>query len=490
MRFSPLGGATEFGLHSTLFQSASGGTVCVDAGMMFPTDEQPGIDHLVPDFRALATAQVDAYFVTHGHEDHIGALAWALRARPAPIYATPMTLALAKPRLQKYGLGKADLRAIGPGERIAVGTGVMVESLAVVHSVPGALGYVIEADGCRAYVTGDHKGLAQAVPSNIDVMLGDSTGVLREGKTPAEATVTKALETEIQSIDAARRIVVAMFASNVERLQNLMEISARHGRRVAVVGRSLRETSESAKQLGLLRPPAGCEIQVEQASLLIVTGGQGEERAALARIAAGEHPDVKVRSGDVFIFSGRPILGNERAVARVCDRLVPLGAEIRDDPSLHTSGHASRDDLAALIESVRPRCLVPVHGAPRHVYAHAALAREHGAGASFVAQNGAVYEIGAQGVHEVDRLPAVPLYVEQGEIVPPEVVRARRLAVRGGVLSFAQEGVRTAGIAGVSPEELAAAADKGGVDGARRLVRRRTEKKPLVIDHCGEPEEG
>jgi ribonuclease J len=411
MRITPLGGCGEFGLHSTLFQLGTA-ALCVDAGLLFPDEGTPGVDYLVPDFAALRGAGVIAYLLTHGHEDHIGALGFALETAPAPVFGTPFCLELARHRLEERGLlRRADLRPID-GERAMELGDFRVQAVPVRHSVPEAVGYLIEGGGARVYVTGDHRGLLADAPSEIDLMLADSTGILRPGRTPEEASVTRAIEAALTAHPRERRAFVTLFSTHVERLGNILDIAARVGRTVGLAGRSLERNADAAQRLGRLRPPHGVLVPATQASLVVATGGQGEERSALARIAAGQHPDLHAAPGDLVLFCGRPILGNERAVARLGDTLVLRGLVVGDAPELHTSGHGSAEDLAALLREVRPRCLVPMHGRPRHLQAHADLARAEGVPSARVLRNGEQCEIRAGGVFRSGTLPAGRLAVE------------------------------------------------------------------------------
>jgi ribonuclease J len=480
MRFAPLGGCGEFGLHSTLVR-AGATAICVDAGLGFPDDDAPGIEQLVPDFGALAAEPVAAYFLTHGHEDHTGGLSWALRVAPAPVYGTPLTLALARTRLEEAGAaGRAELRAIAPTQTVRVGE-LEVRAVAVRHSVPGAVGYVVTGGGRRLFVTGDHKGLDEPPPTGIDAMLADSTGALREGRTPPEGDVTRALAGAVDALPKGRRLVVAMFATHVERLENLLALCARAGRAAALCGRKLIETADAARRLGLLRATWG---DLARAEVVVASGGQGEGAAALARIAREEHPDVQLAEGDRVLFSGRPILGNERAVARVQDALAARGVEILDGPELHASGHGSRGDLTDLMEAVRPGCVVPLHGAERHLRAHAALARAAGF-ASALAHNGDLFEIDARGTKAVGRVSVGRICLQAGMVVPASALAARVAAGRGGVVILRPGGAELVGVTGIDAREVADAAVREGPDAAARLVRRRTGQRPLVVPTSG-----
>jgi ribonuclease J len=479
VRITPLGGCGEFGLHSTLLQSG-GEAILVDAGLAFPDEDTPGVDHLVPEYSALAGAGLQAIFLTHGHEDHVGALAWALREGQAPVYGTPMTIALAKNRLEEYGV-RADLRPFHGGERITAG-GFAVSAFAMRHSVPGALGLLVEAGGARAFLTGDHKGPDGQLPHEVDVMLGDSTGALRPGRAPDETDVARALAATLDKIPRERRVVVTLFASNVERVQALIDVAARAGRTVGVVGRSLRNATDAARRLGLLRAPGDVWLSPHDANLVLATGGQGEEGAALARIAGGIHPDVALTPGDYVILSGRPVPGNERAVARLSDALAERGLVVLDTSDLHATGHGCRDDLSDIIHKVAPTCVVPMHGGPRHLHAHAELALSAGAD-SWVVRNGQSHEIVAGALRPAGTLPVGRHAIEGGKIVPDSIVRARRAAARGGVVSIAGDHVVLEGISGVSIDDVRAAFREEGEVGVRRVVRRVTGRRPLVIVH-------
>ena len=479
MRITPLGGCGEFGLHSTLLQSG-GESILVDAGLAFPDEDTPGVDHLVPEYSALAGAGLQAIFLTHGHEDHVGALAWALRAAAAPVYGTPMTLALAEKRLDEYGT-KADLRPFHGGERVSAG-GFGVTAFAMRHSVPGALGLLCEAGGARAFLTGDHKGADGELPHEVDVMFGDSTGALRPGRAPDEADVARSLAKALGSIPRERRVVVTLFASNVERVQALVDVAARAGRTVGVVGRSLRNATDAARRLGLLRAPGDVWVSPSSANLVLATGGQGEEGAALARIAGGIHPEVILSPGDTIILSGRPVPGNERAVARLSDALAERGLHVLDASDLHATGHGCRDDLSDIIRTVAPTCVVPMHGGARHLHAHAELALAAGAD-SWVVRNGQSHEIIGGALRPAGTLAVGRHAIEGGKVVPDSIVRARRSAARGGVVSIAGDHVVLEGISGVSTDDIRAAFREEAEVGVRRLVRRVTGRRPLVIVH-------
>jgi ribonuclease J len=481
VRVTPLGGCGEFGLHSTLIEGAAG-ALCVDAGLQFPDELHPGVDFWVPDFGLLAHARVQGYLLTHGHDDHVGALAWALTQAPAPVWGTPLTLELARGRLEEHGHRHADLRPLDPNARLVV-AGFEITPVPVFHSVPGAVGFVIAHGDARVYVTGDHKGLAVPPPENIDLMLADSTGALRETPPGTEEAVARALESAIAGAPPDARIVIATFASNVERIARLMATCGRLSRTAGLLGRSLVETADAARRLGLLSPPPGVWVPAGRAQVVVVTGGQGEPAAVLARLAAGEHSELALRPGDRVLLSGRPIPGNERAVARVCDALARRGVAISDDPALHASGHGSRVEIADLIASVTPHHLIPVHAGARHLRAHVELALAAGARGAEMARNGDRFRVERARVERDGYVEVKVHAIENGRIVPQSILEARQAAARAGVLSVAGEQIATRGIAGVDPEELGEAVRKHGAQGGMRLVRKRTGRRPLVIDH-------
>jgi ribonuclease J len=396
VRYIPLGGLGEVGLNMWALES-DGQVLVVDAGLMFPQEEMLGVDLVLPDPSYLLdpTRKVLGIFLTHGHEDHIGGLPFLLKRLQAPVYGTALTLGLAKPRLREHRvLNEADLRTVRIGDRVQLGP-FRVETIAVAHSIPDAVALAIETPVGRVLYTGDFK-LEEDPPlgrgTDVDrlrrlgregvlLLLSDSTNAEREGHSGSE----RDLEPEFRRIfeEAPSRIVVATFASNIHRIQQVITLAAEHGRRVAVAGRSLRNAFHTARELGYLQVPEGLTVRLAEAGsvsrlVLLTAGSQGEPVSALARFAARRHQAVNVEPGDWVVVSARPIPGNERLVYQTINNLYRNGAArifYSEVGHVHVSGHAHRDELREVIDMVRPRFFIPVHGEYRQLHHHAELAR-------------------------------------------------------------------------------------------------------------------
>jgi len=512
----PLGGCGEFGRNLTVYE-AEGKLLCVDCGGQIPDDEAPGVDLFIPDFAWLAARAGDVvgWILTHAHEDHIAALPHALAVAPAPVYARPLTLALLR-----ESVDQSQLRPFVPGTTRQLGP-FSVEALEVAHSIPDACAVVIGAAGRRIVHTGDLK-LDQAVTrptdlgrlralgdEGVDLLVADSTNATRPGRSGSETDVARALVAELER--ARGRIAFTFFSSSIQRIGTVFDACARVGRKVCVEGRGLREMIAAALTVGALRPAADLLVDADTAATLppsrvalLLTGSQGEPRAALGRVASGEHPYLSLGRGDTLVLSSRPVPGNERAVARVVDRILALGVRVLDAPALHASGHAAQDELRELMDLVRPRTLLPIHGARRQLFAHADLAEAAGV-PSFVLVDGDVLELDERGARLLDeRVPAGRVSLEGTQMgdVDGETLRARRRLAWEGVAFVADVGgrmrVTTMGVAAenVLPALIAAAEaaaeaarkDPGSVDVAtavRRAVARAflaaRGKKPRVI---------
>ena len=416
LRVIPLGGLGEIGLNSMLFDDGES-ALLVDAGLMFPDDTMLGIDFVIPDYGALreASGRLAGLLLTHGHEDHIGAVSFLLKENDIPVYGTPLTLGLLRRRLAEHGLdGAARLVAIGRADRFRVG-GFDVESFPVCHSIPDGVGYILRcAEGVFVH-TGDFKidhTPPDGVPTAIDrlarlageegvtAMFSDSTNVEREGYSLPEAFVGEALSEVFEA--APGRVIVAMFSSNIHRIQAVLDAASRQGRRVALVGRSMVGNVATALELGCMKlPKPDILLPVEEADALppahvavLTTGSQGEPLSALTLMALGEHKHVKIREGDTAVLSSKFIPGNERAIANVINNLFLAGADVLYEKisEVHVSGHASREELKIMIGAARPGHLIPVHGEMRHLIRHARLAREMGVPRAEVAGNGEILE--------------------------------------------------------------------------------------------------
>ncbi|MDQ6792480.1 MAG: ribonuclease J [Candidatus Dormibacteraeota bacterium] len=399
LRYVPLGGLGEVGLNMWALEW-EGQVLVVDAGLMFPHEEMLGVDLVLPDPTYLLdpARKVLGIFLTHGHEDHIGGLPFLLRRLKAPVYGTPLTLGLAKPRLRELRvLAEADLREVRIGDRVQLGP-FRVETVAVCHSIPDSAALSIETPVGRVFYTSDFKleqdpllGRGTDVErfrrlgqEGVLLLLSDSTNAEREGHSGSERDLTPKFERIFQ--EAPGRIVVATFASNIHRIQQVITLAAAHGRRVAVAGRSLRNAFHTARELGYLQVPEGLTIRLAEANsesrlVLLTAGSQGEPVSALSRFASLRHQAVNVRAGDWVVISARPIPGNERLVFHTINNLYRNGAErvlYSEVGNVHVSGHAHRDELREVIEMIHPRFFIPVHGEYRQLHHHAQLAMATG----------------------------------------------------------------------------------------------------------------
>jgi ribonuclease J len=461
VRLIPLGGLGEIGLNMMLIESEDD-LIAVDCGLMFPDDELPGIDHVIPDFTyALARRSgLRAVVLTHGHEDHIGALPYLLRETAVPVYGTPLTLALVAERLREHGLAEgADLRPIRPRQRIEAGP-FSIEAIRVTHSIADGIGLAIDTPAGTIVHTGDFKldpspldgeppdyrRFAELGEQGVLVLCSDSTNVERPGHTPSEMDVGQALGTRFDA--ASGRIIVATFASHIHRIQQVLTLAAGTGRRVALLGMSMQKNVTIAAELGYLRVPDGVVVPLEELGelparrqVILSTGSQGEPNSALALMAAEEHKYVRVERGDLVIVSARVIPGNERTISRVVNALYRLGAEVlyEDNAFVHVSGHASQEDLKLMFNLTRPRYFIPVHGEYRHLLGHARLAESVGITPDrvFLIEDGMGVEISANEARVVGRFPAGRVLVDGKSVgdIGAVVLRDRQLLAEDGLVA-------------------------------------------------------
>jgi ribonuclease J len=478
VRVVPLGGLGEIGLNMMLLESGED-LLAIDCGLMFPDDEMPGIDYVIPDFSYLLAKRehVRGVVLTHAHEDHIGALPYLLRELDVPVYGPRMALALATERLREHGLAdRARLVPVEPRRAFALGA-FRVEPLRVTHSVVDGLGYGIETPVGTLVHTGDFKfdanpidgersdyhRLAELGERGVLCLMADSTNVDRPGTTPSEHEVGRALAERFRR--ALGRIIVATFASHVHRIQQVLDLATAHGRRVALLGRSMETTVRLAAELGYLRVPDGALLPLEDLAALppyrqviLSTGSQGEPNSALALMAAAEHKHVQVAEGDLVILSARVIPGHERTVTRVVNQLMRLGAEVLWEPVafVHVSGHASQDELRLMLNLVRPQFFVPVHGEYRHLRAHAGLARELGIPAErvFVVEDGQGLELTKTLARVLQRFPVGRVLVDGKGVgdVGAVVLRDRQLLAQDGMVVVAVTLARDSGRVVAGPE--------------------------------------
>ena len=475
VRLIPLGGLGEIGLNMLLVESADD-LLAIDCGLMFPDDELPGIDYVIPDFSyALAKREgFRALILTHGHEDHIGAIPYLLREVRLPVYGTPFTLALVGERLREHGLlDGADLRPLRPRDRVQIGP-FGIQAIRVTHSIVDGIGLAIDTPVGTLVHTGDFKldaapldgeppdyrTLTELGERGVLVLCSDSTNVDRPGHTPSETEVGAALAERFER--AQGRIIISTFASHIHRIQQVLRLAERFERCVALLGMSMQKNVALAAEHGYLRIPPHVLVSVDELAALparhqviLSTGSQGEPNSALALMAAGEHKSVQVEAGDLVILSSRVIPGHERTVGRVVNGLYRRGAEVlyEDNAFVHVSGHASQEDLKLMLTMTRPRYFLPIHGEYRHLLGHARLATGVGVPAErvFVIEDGMGLEVSSSDARVVGRFPAGRVLVDGKGIgdIGAVVLRDRQLLSNEGLVAVAlvvdREGVVVTG---------------------------------------------
>jgi ribonuclease J len=457
-----LGGLGEFGMNM-LALSWGDTTIVVDAGVMFPDADLPGVDRIVPDLTYLRQkGGVSALVLTHGHEDHIGGVPHVVPLVRGAVYATPFTLAFVEPKLREHGLTDAvSLRDVRPGERFTVGP-FTIEFIRVTHSMPDCVALAIETPAGLIVHTGDFKidqtpldgehfdvhRFAALGASGVVALFADSTNIDRRGFTGSETEVVEAFEEIFTS--ATGRLIVAAFASSIYRMQLLVDLAAQFERKVAFVGRGMIENSQIAQRLGYLRIPAGVQIRDSEVGsypsqdvLCLTTGSQGEPLSALSRIAIDDHRHVKVGAGDTVVLSARAIPGNEKAIGRVVNHVARRGADVIHEGTkhVHVSGHGSEEELKLMLSLVRPRYFVPIHGEYRQLARHASVAERVFAGRQprpeiLLAENGDVLAFDASGARHVGKAPVGRVLIDgtrTGEI-GDEVLRDRRHLAEDGLV--------------------------------------------------------
>jgi ribonuclease J len=517
--------------------------IAVDCGLMFPDDELPGIDYVIPDFSYLLAKReaCRGVILTHGHEDHIGALPYLLRELDVPVYGPRIALALAAERLKEHGLAeKARLVPVEPRRAFDLGP-FRVEPIRVTHSVVDGVGYAIETPVGTVFHSGDFKfdpspidgersdyhRMAELGERGVLCLMADSTNVDRPGATPSEREVGRHLAERFRK--APGRIIVATFASHVHRIQQVLDLAHAFGRRVALLGRSMETNVRIAAELGYLRVPEGGVLPLEEVAALppyrqviLSTGSQGEPNSAMALMAAEEHKYVQVAEGDLVVLSARIIPGHERTITKLVNQLLRLGAEVLWEPVafVHVSGHASQEELKLLLNLVRPSYFIPVHGEYRHLLAHARLAQEvglprerafvieDGQGVEFTKTSGRMLPgipvgrvlVDGKGIGDVgavvlrdrellaqDGMVVVAVTVDRGT---GEIIAGPEIASRGWVYERESEAVleeakavlreALAGKAGETPmaRDVLQSLLRGTL---RRFITQRYERKPIVL---------
>ena len=458
LRIIPLGGAGEIGKNMTVLELEDT-AIAIDCGLMFPESDMLGIDLVVPDISYLMEAPdyLKGIFFTHGHEDHIGALPYVLRQLEAPLYATRLTRGLIEVKLREAGLlDRTEIHTMAPGDQVQVGP-FSVQSFHVCHSIPDSVGLAIDTPYGLVIHTGEYKfdytpvhgrltdyaALAEYGRRGVLALMADSTNSERPGYTPSERLVSETFEKVFSQ--AKGRIIVSTFASNISRVQQVIDCALRHNRRLGVVGRSMVENVRMARNLGYLTAPDDMFLRLEDLDMLppsqvaiVCTGTQGEPTSALVRMANQEHRQVSIQYGDTVILSATPIPGNEELVHRTLDNLFRLGANVcyhRLMP-VHVSGHASQEEQKMMISLTQPRYFIPAGGEYRHLVLHAQLARELGIPGEniFVVENGQVIEFDYEGARLGERVGGGHVLIDGLGIgdVGEVVLRDRRLLSRDG----------------------------------------------------------
>ena len=455
----PLGGLGEIGKNMTAFRYGDD-MILIDAGLMFPEDDMLGIDLVIPDISYLIENQdkLKGIFLTHGHEDHIGALPYVMKQIDCPVYGTALTLGILEGRLKENGVSSENCRIIKPGDKITAGA-FKLDFIRVNHSIPDAIAIAINTPIGTIIHTGDFKidhtpvdgqvtefnKFAEYGDRGVLALLADSTNAERPGFTPSEKMVGKTFDDEFRY--AKNRIIVATFSSNVHRIQQVIDAALKYDRKVAVIGRSMVNVVNIAKELGYLKAPEGEIIDIDETHnytpdkiVIITTGSQGEPMSALTRMAMNDHKKVDIMPGDTVIISATPIPGNEKLVSRTIDHLYKLGADVIYEKSngVHVSGHASQEEIKLMHNLVRPKFFVPVHGEFRHLIKHANLAQRLGTPKEniVIAENGSVIELTKNSIGVNGKVPAGKVLVDGLGVgdVGNIVLRDRRQLSQDGIM--------------------------------------------------------
>ena len=462
LKIIPLGGVGEFGMNCMALRWKDE-ILVIDAGLMFPESELLGVDVVVPDLTYLIEnkAHVRGILLTHGHEDHIGGLPWMLHEIKVPVYATEFTLAYVEGKLEEHHLlDETELIEIEPKRKFTIGP-FTIEPIRVTHSLVDCIALAIETPVGVIIHTGDFKidlsppdgkpfdlhTFAEYGKRGVLALLQDSTNVERSGYTPSEWAVKPRLDEIIAR--AERRIFFSCFSSSIYRMRIAMELARAHGRRVAILGRSMNESAEIAQDLGYLDIPPGLMVQPGQMRdippdelLVLISGTQGEPLSALSRAAVDNHKHAKIEPGDTVVLSSRIIPGNEKAIYRVIDHLARREAQvISDDGSaglIHVSGHGSQEELRLLINLVRPEYFIPVHGDYRYLRKHARVAQETGAiGSAIVIEDGDVLELDKSQARKNGKVTAGRVLIDSGssiDVVEDLVIKDRRTLSEDGIV--------------------------------------------------------
>lgn len=504
-----LGGLNEVGKNMTLYES-EGDMILVDCGLAFPEPEMLGVDLVIPDFSYVEKNKdkIKGIFITHGHEDHIGGLPYLLMNYNIPVYGTKLTIGLIKSKLQEHKiLDKVQLHEIKPKGKVQLGV-FEVEAIHVNHSIPDALALAISTPAGIILQTGDFKidttpidgevidlsRIARLGEKGILCLLSDSTNAQRPGFTPSERTVGESFERLFPKADG-KRLIVATFASNIHRVQQIIDVAESVGRKVALSGRSLENVVATASELGYLRVPEGILIGIDQISryphdklVIITTGSQGEPMSALYRMAFSEHRRVEIGSGDYVIISATPIPGNEKTVGKVVDELLKRGAEVVYERmyDVHVSGHACQEELKLMMSLTKPKYFIPVHGEQKHLQKHASLAESMGINPKniFIADNGKQIELSKRQMTHAPDVPAGQVFVDGYGVgdVGNAVIRERKRLAEDGLMIISAVIERETGKLVAGPDVIS----RGFVfvRDSEKLIAEAKLVAQIVIDEC------
>ena len=461
LRIIPLGGLGEFGKNMMVYEYDET-IIVIDAGLMFPEEDMPGIDIVIPDFSYLIdnADKIQGILLTHGHEDHIGAIPYLLKEAPAPVYSAALTLGLVRNKLKEHKLHeKADLRVIDENTKLQIGP-FEIEFIHLCHSIPDALAVALHTPvGVILHVSDfkfdqhpvdgrltDEAKLKRLGDEGVRVLLSDSTNAETAGFTPSEQELEKTLDAIIGN--APGRVILATFASNISRVQQVINVAVRHGRKVGVTGRSMIQNTRMATELGYLKPPPAGLMTPDRMNhlppnqvVVVCTGSQGEPTSALVRMSRGEYRHLHIGKGDTVIISATPIPGNEKMIQRTLDNLFRLGADVFYDElwDVHVSGHGSRQDLKKLIELARPQYFIPIHGEYRQLVHHSRLAREMGVADDhiFVIEDGQCMSVTPDGVTPGYQIDSGRVYVDGSGVgdIGAAVLRERKRLSQDGFLA-------------------------------------------------------
>lgn len=462
LRVIPLGGLGEIGKNMTVFEY-NNEAIIIDAGIMFPENDMLGVDYIIPDFQYLIDnrdrLKIHALLVTHGHEDHIGAISHVVDRIPMPIYATPLTAGLIKNKLKQASTRDPQLNVFEAGATFKFGP-FSIESFHVTHSIPDCVGFGIDTPVGLIIYSGDYKfdqtpvdgwptdfaKIATLSQRGVLALMADSTNADRPGWTPSESVIDAAFDSVFR--DAPGRILVATFASLISRVQQVANAAYDYGRYLSIVGHSMSENVKIARKLHYLDLPED-PIAIEDAyklppekQVIMTTGAQGEPTAVLARLATGKHRSLDLQQGDTIILSSHPIPGNEEIVHRLTNKLIQGGANVIYDPkaNVHVSGHASQEEMKLLISLVRPKFFVPIHGELRHLRSHGELAQHIGIPKDNIAvvENGTILEFSKDTMTIGERIPGGYVFVDGTGVgdVGPAVLRDREALGRDGFVTI------------------------------------------------------